>query len=168
LEFIVWFMPDQGASVTCIVQRKMGFRSELLALIFVALSFVTFVDSTQADQSTPDTSAQDALKQTQDLLRNASARQQAIKGNPTAEQADARVRNLAGPETQAIYDLSADVMGKIVNDASGDPAKMQELLNKAMENPSAFAAQLPEAQKEKLRSIASKIESKQSAIPKPK
>src|SRR6476660_1034729 len=74
---------------------------------------------------------QKALSQTQDLLRDRAARQQAVKKDPKAKKVDDALLNLLGGDQKLkddVYDLAADVFGNVVRSAGGDSRKMESAL----------------------------------------
>lgn len=109
----------------------------------------------------------DPAKETQELLRNARERQKLIQQDPKSREADDQVKALAGtPEnTEAIYGLAADVMGTLSKQAEGDPNKMDEILQRAMENPEGFANSFTPEQKQQLRELGMKIEVQRKQTP---
>lgn len=114
-----------------------------------------------------------AMKDVQDLMRNEARRNEAIKADPKAQQADNFALQAVGGNQvlkNDIYDVSADIMATVKSLSDGDPAKMNELLQKALQNPGAFLKTLPADQQAKIRDIAHKTEKQKSAVqaaPKP-
>lgn len=126
----------------------------LLSILWVgSLSYVA-VSFSDDDETT----VQQALQQTQQVLRDARLRQEAVQKDPKARQADENARKVAGSEQNlnAMYDLSADVMETVNKESGGDPVKMQKLLDEASKNPEAFVHRFTPEQKEKLKAIADK------------
>jgi ABC-type uncharacterized transport system YnjBCD substrate-binding protein len=112
-----------------------------------------------------DDASKDALSQTQTLLKTPAARQKYIDSDPAAKAADAKLDALTGPgqDKEAIYNLSGDIFGKLVEKANGDPAKIKEILKNADANPEAFMSSLTPDQQNKIRDIAGKLQ-KQSGV----
>lgn len=114
-----------------------------------------------------------ALKDVQELLRTESKRNEVIKDNPKAQQADAFALQAVGGNQQLkseVYDVSADIMASVQKMSGGDSAKMNQLLQKALQNPGEFLKSLPPEQQEKNRGIATQVEKNKSsaqAAPKP-
>lgn len=114
-----------------------------------------------------------ALKDVQDLLRTESKRNEVIKANPKAQQADDFALQAVGGNhalKNEVYDVSADIMATVQKLSGGDPAKMNELLQKALQNPGAFLKSLPADQRARISDIAAKTEKQKSsaqAPPKP-
>lgn len=106
-----------------------------------------------------DSASEEALAKTQALLRDPDQRAKATAATPQAQFVDKQTQSLAGtPEnTNAIYDLSADIMESLALKTNGDPAKMKELLDQAKNDPKAFAEKLTPEQRKKLQEISQKI-----------
>jgi hypothetical protein len=110
---------------------------------------------------------QDALKQTQDLLKDQKQREQAAKDNSEAQKALDRAKELGGTQenTDQIFSISSDIMESIVSETEGDPEKMQLLLLEAQKNPEKFYNNLSAEQKARIRSVSGKIEKNKSSAP---
>lgn len=114
-----------------------------------------------------------AVSEAQALLKNENQRNELIKNNPKAQQADSFALQAVGGKTELkneIYNISSDIFAVIEKQAQGNPEKMQELLLKALQNPSAFLKDLPAAEKAKIKDLAQKVEAsktKASGSPKP-
>lgn len=114
-----------------------------------------------------------ALKDVQELLRTESKRNEVIKDNPKAQQADAFALQAVGGDKNLkndVYDVSADIMATVQKLSGGDTAKMQQMLQKALQNPGEFLKSLPADQQAKIRGIATQVEKNKSssqAAPKP-
>jgi hypothetical protein len=108
-----------------------------------------------------DASGKDALKKTQDMLKDKDARDAAIKKDPKAKDADAKAGALAGSEENKdeMYNLAAELMEKIATESNGDPEKMQKLMQEAQANPEAFFKKYFSAdQKKRVHNLANKID----------
>jgi len=81
----------------------------------------------------------EALKKTVDLLQNPKERDAAIKGNSAAEKADAFAKKVGGQNTEKIYQLSAGLFEKLVQKYGADTDKINEVLKRALKDPSGFA-----------------------------
>lgn len=102
-----------------------------------------------------------AIKDVQDILRTQSKREEVIKADPKAQQADAFALQAVGGNQNLkndVYDVSADIMATVQKLSGGDPAKMNALLQKALQNPGEFLKSLPADQQAKIRDIAAKTE----------
>ena len=114
-----------------------------------------------------------ALKDVQELLHTESKRHEVIKDSPKAQQADAFALQAVGGNQQLkneVYDVSADIMATVQRLSGGDPAKMQQMLQKALQNPGEFLKSLPADQQAKIRGIANQVEKNKSSVqaaPKP-
>lgn len=132
----------------------------LICLVFLLTSSTTWAKSDTEHN-------QEAMKKTQELLKDPTQRQKALD-NPAAKQSADRVQQLTGGDAQmeqAIWEMSAELMPLLVEEANGDPKKMAEYLEKMKSNPQAFADRFPAAQKKKLQEIADKIAKKQQQKP---
>lgn len=105
-----------------------------------------------------DAASAEALKKTQELLKNPALRQQAIKADPNARSADAQAHALdaSGVTGDAIYGLSSEIFEDLVKQANGDPIKMQEILLQAQKDPKGFAERMSEKNKRALRELSGK------------
>lgn len=105
-----------------------------------------------------DASSEMALQQTQQLLENPNVRNEAIRKSDSAQAADAKLREVAGSEanTQEMYMLASQIFANMAKDSGGDPAKMQEMVQRAMSNPEAFANSLTPEQRAQLKDLAAK------------
>lgn len=151
------------------VSRGNGMSKFLVLLLSV--SFMATTVSFAEDDIDP------ALKDVQELLRTESKRNEVIKGDSKAQQADAFALQAVGGNQQLkneVYDVSADIMATVQKLSGGDTAKMQQLLQKALQNPGEFLKSLPADQQAKIRGIATQVEknkananSSAQAAPKP-
>ncbi|NBY21120.1 hypothetical protein EBQ74_12995 [bacterium] len=74
------------------------------------------------------------------------------------------MKELGGEYSEEIYQLAAQIMENLVREAQGDPDKMMKILEKAQQNPSAFADTFSEEQKRKLKELGKKIEKRQGKL----
>ncbi len=114
-----------------------------------------------------------AIKDVQDVLRTQSKRDEVIKADTKAQQADAFALQAVGGNQNLkndVYDVSADIMATVHKLSGGDAAKMNALLQKALQNPGEFLKSLPADQQAKIRDIAAKTEKQKApaatAVPK--
>lgn len=84
-------------------------------------------------------------------------RQEIIKNDPKAKEADQVVKETGGPHSEEVYKLAAEVMQTLAVEAKGDPDKMEELLEKARRDPASFADKFSPTQKARLKILAEKI-----------
>ncbi len=140
--------------------------SKFLVLV-LSVSFMATTVSFADDDLDP------ALKDVQELLRTESKRNEVIKNDAKAQQADAFALQAVGGDKNLkneVYDVSADIMATVQKLSGGDTAKMQQMLQKALQNPGEFLKSLPADQQAKIRGIANQVEKNKSsaqAAPKP-
>jgi len=93
------------------------------------------------------------------VLRDPALRSPAVAGSPRAAAIDTEVRAMTGsPQlTQEFYDLAATIFEELAKSSGGDPNTMRETLERAAEDPAAFAALLSPATLDRLRALAVKI-----------
>ena len=129
------------------------------------LASIIFIFSTSSlfaqNNNNLDKHSQKALTQTMELLKDRNKRSKAINENKRAKDNHSSIQSLTGgdqKQTDDIYNLSADIMNTLVQQSGGDPNKMMELMNKAQQDPKAFAESFTPAQREALRKISSDIQ----------
>jgi hypothetical protein len=134
-------------------------RNMKMLNVLMALSAFALVPALAHSQDELDGASAEALVKTQALLRDPQKRAQAAAASPQAQFVDKQAQSLAGSSenTNAIYDLSADIMESLVMKTNGDPAKMKELLDQAKNDPKGFAEKLTPEQRQKLTEISRKI-----------
>src|SRR5207247_1432880 len=86
-------------------------------------------------------------------------RSPAVAGSPRAAAIDTEVRAMTGsPQlTQEFYDLAATIFEELAKSSGGDANTMRETLERAAEDPAAFAALLSPATLDRLRALAVNI-----------
>ncbi|MBC7466074.1 MAG: hypothetical protein H7256_08780 [Bdellovibrio sp.] len=99
---------------------------------------------------------QQALQQTQELMKNPTERNKAISQDPNAQGTDKMVKDLMGANSEEMYKAAADFMPYVVEKGKGDPNKMNEFIQQALRDPAAFEKDLPSDLKEKISSLAKK------------
>ncbi len=107
----------------------------------------------------------EALRNTQQMLRNPAEREKAMANDPTALQADSKAKQILGPNTEKAYELSAQLMQTIVAETNGDPKKMQQLMQELQSNPHALEKYLTPAQRDMIRQMASDVEKSKGLAP---
>lgn len=107
----------------------------------------------------------EALRKTQDLLRNQAERQKAIANDPKAQSVDSNAKALLGANTEKAYELSAQLMERIVAETGGDPQKMQKLILDLQSNPQSLEKYLSPAQRDLIRQMASDVEKSKGLPP---
>ena len=108
-----------------------------------------------------------ALQKTQDCLRNQNC-DPAKTG--VAKAADQRALGAVGGNAiikQELYNIAADVMPILVQQAGEDPSKMQAILLKAQADPVSFLNSLPPGIQEKIKNAADAVEKNQVSGQKP-
>ncbi|MES2964432.1 MAG: hypothetical protein V4760_11105 [Bdellovibrionota bacterium] len=136
--------------------------------VLILASLVSLTTQAQSRGSEPlSKNDKRALEQTQDMLRNRNQVDAFLEKNPEARGADSNVQALMGPDTDATYDLAADIFADLVKQTNGDPEKLMQLLEQAKKNPAAFAQKLSPAQQDKIRGLATKVEQRQNKAPAP-
>lgn len=131
-----------------------------------SLSYLVVIFFTAVCHAGSDKAVDDALKDTQDFLKDRKKREDLFKNDSKAKEADARVQSVTGGDaaaSQRIYDISSDAFGAVMQSVGNDPNKMMELLQKAQGNPEAFFNSLPKEVREKIRGVASDIDKKGAA-----
>lgn len=113
-----------------------------------------------------DKATQEALEQTQRLLRDKNQRNAAIQNSPESQSNHQELEKLvgSGKNTDAVYDLSADIFAKLVKESNGDPLIMQQ---KLLENPQAYLDSLSPEQKARIKAISNSAEANRSPSYKP-
>ncbi len=114
---------------------------------------------------TPNVFAQDdisdSLVKAQALLKNRAAREEVLKADHNARQADDFAHAAVGGDQKSkdeLYSISADIMAQLVKDGNQDPAKMQEIMKKALENPESFKKSLNPDIQARIDDVVKKIE----------
>ena len=150
----------------------MHFRIPLITL-FASLAVPLFALCAQAQSaavsmpSSPpsgaaavDPATATATQQTQTLLRDAAARDKVIT-TPDAKAADKQVKDLMGSDTQALYELAADILPSIVNDGGGDSTKIQVSMDQLAKDPASLESKLTPEQLARIKNLAKRAESRQ-------
>ncbi|NBX69633.1 MAG: hypothetical protein EBR01_11800 [Proteobacteria bacterium] len=132
-------------------------KTFLISLIASFFLPVALADNLNQEQK-------NALKEVMNQLTNPSARMEQLKNDKRAQDSDKAVKELGGEYSEEIYQLAAQIMENLVREAQGDPDKMMKILEKAQQNPSAFADTFSEEQKRKLKELGKKIEKRQGKL----
>ncbi|MFN8792489.1 MAG: hypothetical protein ACK5Y2_13625 [Bdellovibrionales bacterium] len=141
----------------------------LRSLFFFSLLSMSLSSTNTFAQSEAPKSDADALRKTQEVLRNQEERHKALN-SPEAVNSAARVNELAGgdPEIeQGIWELAADLMPLLHEASGGDPDKMKQILNEARLNPNSFINRFPSSQRSRLSELASKLAEKEKKKKRP-
>lgn len=107
-----------------------------------------------------DSKADTSLTQTQDLLRNKNLRNNAVNSSQSAKDAHQKALNLLKTDENVdkAYNMAAQMMEQIMKEASGDPMKAQEILQKGLADPSGLADRMPAQFKEMLKEVGGSVE----------
>ncbi|MCC7460603.1 MAG: hypothetical protein IT286_04785 [Proteobacteria bacterium] len=140
---------------------------KIFSFLIVGLFSIQFVFADSAKKN-PD--VEEALRLTQEMLKNPAVRQTQINQSPEGKAVDTKVKENAGSaeNEQAIYELAASVFSSMSDQAGGDPEKMQKILDEALKNPQGFASQWSPEQVKKLEEISAKSNSVKSEKPQKK
>jgi hypothetical protein len=109
-----------------------------------------------------DADLNSTIQEMQDCLKNQNCN---ASKSPEAEVAKQRALAAVSGNpnsAQALYEISADIMPMLIQQSSGDPAKMQLLMQKAKDDPDGFLSSLPLDLQAKIKKVAAAIESNQS------
>jgi hypothetical protein len=108
---------------------------------------------------------QEALKKTQDFLKNKSEREAFINKSPDAQPYAQKMNDLGMNESQKnkTFNISADVFAELVKENNGDAAAVQKMLLNAQQNPEAFYNSLSPENKKMIESLGSEMEAMMSS-----
>jgi len=133
----------------------------------INLSTVLLVTGLFAQPVYADEAMDSALQQTQDCLRQQNcASAQTDAGKAAAQQALEAVGGNAD-QMQGLYNISADIMPLLLQQAGGDPAKMQAILQKAQTDPEGFLNSLAPDIQTKIKQAAATLEKNRESGQKP-
>ncbi|MBP6300285.1 MAG: hypothetical protein KA365_07730 [Arenimonas sp.] len=101
-----------------------------------------------------------ALQQTQECLKKQNCDSAKSSAGQAADQKalDAVGGNAANK--QELYNLSAEILPILVQQTSGDPEKMQALIQKALTDPEAFFNSLPADTQAQIKNLANTVDEK--------
>ncbi len=102
---------------------------------------------------------EDALIQTQQLLKEKKQRKAALKSED-AKKADDYTSEVTGHSeilNDDIYKLASEVFSQLTENAKGDPKKMKELAEEYARDPSSFAEKWTPEQKKKLHDLSVQV-----------
>lgn len=149
------------------VSRGRSFWTLLIAAWIMSGLSAAHAGAPAAKATSDEAASQEALKETQALLKDPAAREAALKDNPDAAKLNENLKSLAGPQdSEEIYKISADIMGDLMKQSDGDPVKAMQLLQDAQKDPEHFGANLSPEQRAKIKAIAERIEAAQKTGPK--
>ncbi len=119
-------------------------------------------------QAELDQSSQEALQLTKEVMKNKEYRQEAIEKDKQYKAVDAELDKLTDNEAhkEKMYDLSAEILQKIVEKAKGDPEVMKKILKEAQDNPEQFMRDYVSTHhQKKVRNLANEIEKEKKILP---
>ncbi len=102
-----------------------------------------------------------ALQKTQDCLRNQNCDAAATDAGKEADRKALAAISGNARDKQELYNLSADIMPILVQQAGGDPVTMQNLMRKAQTDPESFLNSLSPDLKEKIKKYANELDKHQ-------
>lgn len=108
-----------------------------------------------------------ALQKTQDCLRNQNCDAAKTDAGRAAEQKALEIVGGNAANLQELYDLSADIMPMLVQQAGGDSAAMQAILMKAQTDPESFLNSLSPEIQAKIKNIANAVEKSKASGQRP-
>ena len=123
----------------------------MIALLALALPFQALHADDAADA---------ALLETIQCLKSQNCASAKTGAGQAADQKALQAAGGNAAGKQALYDISADIMPVLLQNAGGDPEKMQAILQKAQTDPEAFFNSLPADIQSKIQSAAETIEKK--------
>jgi hypothetical protein len=117
----------------------------------IFLGIVSFSNA-YADEATGE-----ALQKTQECLRNGTCETMNSKEGKAAD--DKALNAVGGDQAKKkeLYNISADIMPWLTEQAKGDPSKMQEILLKAQTDPEGFFNSLPADVRGKISGTANAV-----------
>ncbi|TRW92717.1 hypothetical protein [Candidatus Methylobacter oryzae] len=108
-----------------------------------------------------------ALQKTQDCLRNQNCDAAKTDAGRAAEQKTLEIVGGNAANLQELYDISADIMPMLVQQAGGDSAAMQAILMKAQTDPESFLNSLSPEIQSKIKNIANAVEKSKASGQRP-
>ncbi len=111
-------------------------------------------------ESSEEVHAQQAVGQTKQMLTDPTERAKYMSTDSRAKKQDESVKTQLGSQSENAYELASQLTTTILNQAGGDPAKMEEIVNGLVADPTSLEKILTPAQREAIRGMASEIETK--------
>lgn len=139
------------------------FTMSLFTLTFLVSLSAGAEESAMKPGNKSTTSNDDqALQAGVNALSDKDARQAMVNKDKAAKEADDNMKMVMGNEanTEEAYQISAELLPWIKQQAGGDDEKMALLLETYKTDPGKLLAQMPEAQRNKIRKLASQIPQK--------
>lgn len=131
-------------------------KAHFSPILFLVITFLALGRNSHGERLSAE--QQKALSTVMEQLTNPEKRQEILKDDPKAAQADQFLKEVGGAYSEDIYKLAAQVMQTLALEANGDPNKMEQLLERAKKNPSSFANSFTPEQKDSLKKIAEKLQ----------
>ena len=116
-------------------------------IVFVMTAQIVFADDSSGS----------ALQQTQDCLRNQTCASALTDLGKAADQNALDVVGGNAASKQELYNIAAEIMPALDQNAGGDPQKMQALIQKAQSDPSNFLNSLPPELQAKIKAAANSV-----------
>lgn len=135
-------------------------KTGILSILFVTVAILTAHAQSQGKLDAHD---EKALGQTKTLMTNKAAREEAIKNDPKAVQADSFTKKVAGDKTEDVYALATKIFERLIRKYNGDADKLKQVLADAQRNPSAFANEFTPEELAILKDVAAKLPQSQAA-----
>lgn len=130
-----------------------------LIYLFTLTSLLILVSPSRSTAEELDQASQNALRETQNLLKDPVKREAALSHDEATKTAVSNLSQTVGEQNvNGAYNLSADIFATIVKDSNGDPAKMNEILERAQRDPSSFLKSLSPEQQAKIKEMAERPE----------
>lgn len=115
----------------------------------------------QAKEERLDSATLEALKRTQELLKNANQREKYYKDNETARVTDDEVKKLAGQDSDLIYSLSSEIFEELIKKTNGDYTQLNRIIEEARKSPASFFDSLSSKSKAQIKRAGEKLSPKQ-------
>lgn len=107
-------------------------KETMKTYLFILAGTIIFAVTANAQNS--------AMRDAQEFLSSPAKRRELIQKNPQAQQVDSKVDSMANTpeEKEELYNTAGQILQIIQQQAQGDPARMQRLLQEAQQNPEEF------------------------------
>lgn len=114
-----------------------------------------------------DEATNPALEKTQTCLRSQNCDSAKTDAGKEVDQKALDAVGGSSGSKQELYNISSDIMPILVQQADGDPMKLQAIVMKAQTDPEGFLNSLPPAVQAKIKGTASTVENNQAAGKRP-
>jgi len=104
--------------------------------------------------------ADEALLKTEQVLTEASKRQEFLNQDANAKAADQSLKSLLGSEqrVEEAYQVSSEIFKRLAIEGKGDAEYLKRVLAEAQANPAAFLKSLSSEEQERIRKISQEVE----------